>query len=208
VRRYATGAATVYDRPAVVTPRTIRSADCRVMPWKNGHGSTTEIAVEPPGAALDGFEWRISVAELRGSGPFSTFPGYDRVILQLDGQPMSLAHGGAAPVRLEPLVPHAFSGDDETACAVDGVAHDFNLMVLRDVADAELAVHALSGGEGIERDGDAATVVYVLEGELELQDGDPLGAGDARVEGAGEGPLCRSPGPAVVLVASLRPRRD
>ena len=68
----------------VVTPRTIRSNDCCVMPWKNGYGSTTELAVEPPDAALDRFDWRVSVAELRGSGPFSTFPGYDRIIVQLD----------------------------------------------------------------------------------------------------------------------------
>ena len=159
----------VYDRPAVVTPRTIRSADCRVMPWKNGRGSTTEIAVEPPGAALDAFAWRISVAELRGSAPFSTFPGYDRVIVQLDGPPMALTHGGGAPVALEPLVPHAFSGDDETECTVAGVAHDFNLMVRRDVAVGSVAVRRLVGGEEIERAADAATVAYVLEGGLDLR---------------------------------------
>jgi len=176
------------------------------MPWKNGQGSTTEIAVEPPGAALDGFAWRISVAELRVSGPFSTFPGYDRVIVQLDGPPMSLAHGGAAPVRLDPLVPHAFSGDDETACAVAGVAHDFNLMVRRDLATAALVVRRLSGGEAIELAADVATVVYVLEGALELRDGDRLDPGDASAEKAGEGVMCRSAGTAVALVATLRPR--
>ena len=79
-----------------ITPRTIRHGDCPVMPWKNGQGSTTELAIEPPGAALDGFDWRISIAELRGSGPFSTFPGYDRIIVQLDGPPMILTHGSNA----------------------------------------------------------------------------------------------------------------
>jgi environmental stress-induced protein Ves len=194
----------------MVTPRTIRSFDCRVMPWKNGGGSTTEIAVEPPGAALDAFAWRISVAELRGSGPFSTFPGYDRVIVQLDGPPMSLSHRGATPVVLEPLVPYAFSGDDETECFVAGVAHDFNLMVRRDVAAAALAVRRLSGGETVERAAAAATAAYVLEGALDLEDGDRLGPGDARVDEAGAGVLCRSEGPAVVLVASLSlgPPRD
>ena len=45
-----------------ITPRTIRHGDCPVMPWRNGQGSTTELAIEPPGAALDGFDWRISIA--------------------------------------------------------------------------------------------------------------------------------------------------
>ena len=96
-----------------VTSRTIRAADCRVMPWKNGRGSTTELAVEPEGAPLDGFDWRVSIAELRGSGPFSTFPGYDRIIVQLDGPSMTLTHGSDPPVALGHLVPHAFSGDDD-----------------------------------------------------------------------------------------------
>jgi environmental stress-induced protein Ves len=177
------------------------------MPWKNGRGSTTEVAVEPPGAALDAFEWRISVAELSGSGPFSTFPGYDRVIVQLDGPPMSLARGGATPVGLEPLVPYAFSGDDETECIVAGVAHDFNLIVRRDVAEAELAVRALRGGEAIERDEDASTVIYVLEGELDMRGGDRLGRGDAYADGAGVGLLCRSSCSALVLAATIRPLR-
>ena len=130
------------DRMRVVTPRTIRSNDCCVMPWKNGYGSTTELAVEPPDAALDRFDWRVSVAELRGSGPFSTFPGSDRIIVQLDGPPMALAHAGRPSVVLEHLVPYAFSGDDETTSTVDGVAHDFNLIVRRGVAAGLVAARS------------------------------------------------------------------
>ena len=100
-----------------VTPRTIRAGDCRVIPWKNGQGTTTELAVEPPGASFEA----LRLADLdRGaarSGPFSRFPGYDRIIVQLDGPPMTLTHGSRPLVALERLVPHAFSGDDETACA-------------------------------------------------------------------------------------------
>ena len=31
-------------------------------PWKNGLGQTRELACWPPGAGLDDFEWRVSVA--------------------------------------------------------------------------------------------------------------------------------------------------
>ena len=51
-------------------------------PWKNGGGCTTEIAIAPPGASLDAFEWRISLATIAASGPFSAFPGVDRTLVQ------------------------------------------------------------------------------------------------------------------------------
>ena len=189
----------------MVTPRTIRAADCRVMPWKNGQGSTTELAVEPPGATLDDFLWRVSIAELRAPGPFSAFPGYDRIITQLDGPPMTLTHGREQPVVLRPLVPHAFSGDDETGCDVAGIAHDFNLIVRRDHARATLGVHRLSEGETLAGEADAVTLLHLLEGELYAADGVALGAGDTHVEQQGERRAYRAGTPALVLVASLRP---
>lgn len=42
------------------------------MPWKNGGGSTEEIARDA-GAGLDGFGWRLSIADITESGGFSTF---------------------------------------------------------------------------------------------------------------------------------------
>lgn len=173
------------------------------MPWKNGQGSTTEIAVEPPGATLESFVWRASIAELRGSGPFSTFPGYERVIVQLDGAPMSLTHASGPPVALGQLVPHAFSGDDETTCAVDGVAHDFNLIVRRDVGRAKVTVHRLRDGEPLRLDGETANVSHVLEGALTGSDGLLLGSGDTQVDEAGALSAYRSVQRAIVLVASL-----
>ena len=50
-------------------------------PWKNGGGSTTEIAIAPPGAGLDDFDWRISLATISEDGPFSVFPGIDRTLI-------------------------------------------------------------------------------------------------------------------------------
>ncbi len=173
------------------------------MPWKNGQGSTTELAVEPAGAALDAFDWRLSIAELRGSGPFSTFPGYDRIIVQLDGPPMTLTHGSDAPVALEQLVPHAFSGDSDTTCAVDGVAHDFNLIVRRGVLRPTLTVHRLAEGEELALESAGAVVLHVLEGELETADGVRLGGGDTRIESAREIPGYVASSRTLVLVATL-----
>ena len=59
-------------------------------PWKNGGGTTREIAAFPPGAGLDDFGWRLSVAEVERDGPFSVFSGVDRTIVLLDGAGMRL----------------------------------------------------------------------------------------------------------------------
>ena len=173
------------------------------MPWKNGQGSTTELAVEPPGANLDDFLWRVSIAELRAPGPFSTFPGYDRIITQLDGPPMTLTHAGRSPVVLHRLVPHAFSGDDETECAVDGIAHDFNLIVRRGHVRAALGVHGVDDCQVLVGEVDAVTLLHLLEGELAASDGALLDAGDTRIEEAGEKVSYRSGGHSLVLLASL-----
>ncbi|MBI3283286.1 MAG: HutD family protein [Burkholderiales bacterium] len=60
-------------------------ADYRSMPWKNGGGSTTELAIFPADATLDNFDWRISTALVTGSGPFSHFAGIDRSLAVLEG---------------------------------------------------------------------------------------------------------------------------
>lgn len=170
----------------MVMPRTIRAADCKAMPWKNGQGTTTELVVEPEGAPLDGFAWRLSVAELRGSGPFSAFPGYDRILTQLDGRPMTLTHGAAEPVELNRLVPHAFSGDVATTCELEGIARDLNLIVRRDQGPFDLVIHRLDRNAVLRIPPGAASLVHVLEGELAGPAGLLLGAGDTRVESGTE----------------------
>lgn len=52
--------------------------------WKNGGGSTAEVAVFPAGAGWDDFGWRVSIASLAQSGPFSAFPGIERSFYLLD----------------------------------------------------------------------------------------------------------------------------
>ncbi len=59
-----------------------------VTPWKNGGGETREIICVPAPDAP--FLWRASIATLQADGPFSPFPGVDRVITLLAGQPLRL----------------------------------------------------------------------------------------------------------------------
>jgi len=103
------------------------------MPWKNGKGETVEIAVFPPGASMDVFEWRISMASVANDGAFSLFPEIDRTLSILSGQGMSLTIDAAAPVLLtmesDPL---RFAADVPVdATLVDGAITDLNVMARR-----------------------------------------------------------------------------
>ena len=77
------------------------------IPWKNGGGSTRQLAIHPPQASLDDFAWRISCARVRGAGPFSAFPGIQRSLALLEGElllqrqsgTMTLRAGGEASFR-------------------------------------------------------------------------------------------------------------
>lgn len=111
----------------------IRAVDCLTTPWKNGGGSTTEIAVEPSGASLDGFDWRISMARVASDGPFSEFAGIDRTLAIVEGDGMALTIGGAAPVALDcNSEPIRFAGDTPTSARLTaGEIIDLNVMTRR-----------------------------------------------------------------------------
>lgn len=111
----------------------LRAADYRIMPWKNGAGSTTEIAVSPEGSALDDFDWRISMARVDAAGAFSLFPEIDRTLLVLDGAGMVLNTTGHGIAELDrDAAPYAFPGDSETdATLIGGPIVDLNIMSRR-----------------------------------------------------------------------------
>src|SRR6185437_7593790 len=87
----------VWHKTAVLI---IRASDCKTTPWKNGGGSTTEIAVAPAEASLEDFDWRISMAVVASDGPFSSFAGIDRTLAVVKGDGLILTIGDAAPVTL------------------------------------------------------------------------------------------------------------
>lgn len=108
--------------------KVLRAADYPRMPWKNGGGSTEEITRDA-GTGLDGFGWRLSIADIGESGGFSTFAGYQRVITVLQGAGMRLTVDGQDTRPLLPLDPFAFSGESQVSCTLlGGAIRDFNLI--------------------------------------------------------------------------------
>ena len=108
--------------------KVLRAIDYPRMPWKNGGGSTEEITRDG-GAGLEGFGWRLSIADIGESGGFSTFAGYERVITVLQGDGMTLRADGQDTKSLLPLDPFAFSGESQVSCTLlGGPIRDFNLI--------------------------------------------------------------------------------
>lgn len=109
------------------------------QPWKNGGGTTLEIAREDLGGRM---HWRLSIATVATSGPFSDFSGYRRTILLLSGAGMVLDFDGAPPQRLDqPHVPFEFDGGTPAyGSLIQGPVDDFNLMVDAARATGTLAV--------------------------------------------------------------------
>ena len=112
------------------------------MPWKNGGGVTRNIIAAPPDAGFDDFDWRVSIADVASSGPFSRFPGVDRTILLLEGAGMNLRmHSGAILPLTTPWQPLTFSGDDNIEShLLNGPSRDFNVMTRRTRAQARVDV--------------------------------------------------------------------
>ena len=108
--------------------KVLRAADYPRMPWKNDNDSTEEITRDA-GTGLDGFGWRLSIADIGESGGFSTFAGYQRVITVLQGAGMRLTVDGQDTRPLLPLDPFAFSGESQVSCTLlGGAIRDFNLI--------------------------------------------------------------------------------
>lgn len=125
----------------------IRAADLVASPWKNGGGVTREIGAFPPGAALDAFAWRVSVADVGTAGPFSRFDGIDRTLVLLSGAGMTLAEaGGPRHVLDAPLARADFAGETAIDATLhDGATRDFNLMTRRSAARGTLDVWRAGG---------------------------------------------------------------
>lgn len=118
-----------------MTARLVRPDAHRVMTWKNGGGTTAEIAIAPEGASLagDGFLWRLSLARIEQDGPFSAFPGIDRTIMLVEGAGMTLTTETGTVISLDHrFVPQDFPGEWAVDCRLArGPVRDLNLMVNR-----------------------------------------------------------------------------
>ncbi|HTE05579.1 MAG TPA: HutD family protein [Planctomycetota bacterium] len=172
------------------TLRRLAASDARRVPWKNGRGVTEELALWPPGASWQrgDFDWRLSRAAVDEPGPFSAFPGLERVLVVTSGAGLRLRHGRAAPrARVALLQPYRFSGDWPTeATLVDGPVEDFSVLARRGVVRADVTVLRPGPASLHVREllAPGHTFVHVLSGTVEAQVSGELSAAGRGVAGA------------------------
>ncbi|WFP74576.1 HutD family protein [Mesorhizobium sp. WSM4906] len=149
--------------------RILRAAGYRVMPWKNGGGTTAEIAISPDGAGLDDFDWRISMARVETGGPFSSFVGVDRTLAVLEGDGIVLDIAGRPPARLTAAsAPLSFPGDVRTGAAlIGGPITDLNVMTRRGRFSHAVERLPLQGQVEIVP-GDGTTIVLPVGGSIKV----------------------------------------
>ena len=137
------------------------------MPWRNGLGTTIELLKQdlPDG---DGFAWRLSMADVTTNGEFSNFGGYERTLLLLEGNGLTLDCDGAIHRLEKPLQSARFSGDDQTVATLhDGPVKDFNIMVQRQRCSARVSSAQHPDESTLDVNGDIL-LVYAVDGELNL----------------------------------------
>lgn len=140
------------------------------VPWKNGGGSTTEIAIGPPDSGFEDFDWRVSLATIEKDGAFSSFPGVDRTLALVEGHGMLLEIDGEPTLvtDTEPVV--AFDGSSQVIAKLSrGASTDFNAMTRSDRCYHTFGRRRLSGDSTFVARADV-TLLFLAEGDaLELR---------------------------------------
>lgn len=114
----------------------IRFASLTPERWRNGGGTTVEIArsAAPPEPGAEAvvtgpdWQWRISIADVAREGEFSAFPGCERILTVIDGEFMLLTVDGVEQ-GLQKYRPFRFDGGAQTGATLpEGPIRDLNLI--------------------------------------------------------------------------------
>lgn len=138
--------------------------------WKNGLGWTREVLRWPE--STDEWDWRLSIAEVDKSGPFSRFPGVERELVLLSGEGMRLDfEDGDSVDLLAPHGRHRFAGERALECVLSsGPTQDFNLMWRRDRVQATLLHRPLVGPMLFFAEPGVRWAAYLLRGRALFKD--------------------------------------
>ena len=160
--------------------RVLSSHDFTDMPWKNGHGVTTEIFRMDVNGKM---AFRISSASVKASGAFSDFSGYERSLVNIGGGTMFLTHSGheestsdsddlnrkKQEEKLPRLGVAHFDGGQKTYCRVEDETRDLNIFCGHDLFFASTVVRQLVAPEFLPVPPSSGTFLFVIEGSLVVQ---------------------------------------
>lgn len=182
----------------------LRAENHVTVPWRNGGGTTREIAVHREAERHDDFLWRLSLATVAQAGPFSRFAGVDRSIALVTGAGMSLSAPDAVTLVTADSPPFAFRGETEIECALlDGVTVDLNAMTRRGFFDHVMRRQSCLGRTTIEGLAARTFVVFTTPMRHVAPEPADLAALDTLVLAPGETVTLEAAQPAAILVVEL-----
>ena len=108
-----------------------------VMPWKNGRGTTSQIAMDSVESQFpDNFLWRVSSAAVVSNDSFSKFEGCRRALVVVAGKGLLLND-----VELKPFVPYFFSGSEYVDCKlVAGPVVDLGVIFMAHKVNVDMEI--------------------------------------------------------------------
>src|SRR6202453_312619 len=156
----------------------VRQSQFKASPWKNGGGITHEAMRVPERGT---FRWRVSIAHIDASGPFSDFAGYARtmVLLRGSGVALKLSDGSQRIMRAAGDVAQ-FNGALGVECTLlNGPCVDLNLMTAHAMGPAKVRVERLRGSLPYAVRKDELLVVFPIDAPLQIH---PSGGNAAMLE--------------------------
>jgi environmental stress-induced protein Ves len=141
-------------------------SDVQPSPWRNGGGVTRELLAWP---TTQNWLWRMSVAEVAQSGPFSRFEGVQRWLAVLSGAGVRLSVDGHAQELTRDSAPFQFDGATTVQCElINGATQDFNLMLR---GDGTARMQRLAGTHGFLLNCASTVAIYANSGEVRVDVG-------------------------------------
>lgn len=141
----------------------IRQTDFTVTPWKNGGGVTREALRVP--ASGDPFLWRVSIAQIDKSGPFSDFAAYNRTMVLLRGSGVDLTCANGERYRLRHIGDLIeFDGALAMQCVLEaGPCVDLNLIAAKTLRAVHARVHRLQEPLAVPAGGAGSTLIVPID---------------------------------------------
>jgi environmental stress-induced protein Ves len=151
-----------------IAMQVIRNSSFKPTAWKNGGGVTHEAIRVPSNTSA--FRWRVSVAQIDASGPFSEFAGYHRKMVMLQGAGVRLTFGDASQAELRGVGDIAeFDGALATQCELlGGPCVDLNLMVSQSITGLRAWVERLREPRELQAPPQGTLVAFAVGGTISV----------------------------------------
>lgn len=146
----------------------IKKSNFKEMLWKNGRGNTSEILILPKNASLERFDFhlRLSSAKITESGDFSSFPGFKRLLIPIEGKGFSL-NG----YEYENFEVAEFDGADQTHCQLNkGAVLDYGIIFDSRKITVTHRILKLTNSFNLGIESQLNYLICTLRGEVKIND--------------------------------------